>query len=312
MIIVLASMFLILPFSIGVIIGVTTYYQTTTKAKDIVSIESFSQNVIRNCERYESSLNEIQKSQVFRENEAYLHHVSLQNIEGQITKIYTNQGGSTVDITIVTPFGEFYNSNIASTTPIYQVLSTTSIGQCMRFSGVKIEANSIFEHSKVCDKDYRIQLTSIVPCDKTTVIEETTLKETDEDQSFIILTSDKSVLSCMTLTKLSTKNPTGTISQVITPLRQGIESGKLALSTQTITNCNIDDKSHVSVGICNFYLPNGIRAYSIAYDLKSINGSQFNAKKGAKAACDNVKGEWTDAENDWSYYSRVRGRTQVL
>jgi hypothetical protein len=134
----------------------------------------------------------------------------------------------------------------------------------------------------------------------------------NEDQSFLTLTSDGNVIFCTTLTKLSSTNPVGTVLQSATSFRQGVERGKLQVTTREIKNCNIDDKSHVSVGICNFYMPTGIRAYFIMYDLKSINGSKFDAKKGGKGMCEGVKGEWTDAENDWGLYNRARGNTQVM
>jgi hypothetical protein len=42
--------------------------------------------------------------------------------------------------------------------------------QCVKFSGSNLKPHSVFERSKVCDKDYRIQNTTITGCSENEAI----------------------------------------------------------------------------------------------------------------------------------------------
>jgi len=119
------------------------------------------------CQKYEEAKNEIQKSNVFNNHKSMLRSSAVQNKRGRIDNIKTDQGGSEASIHI--DFGanvNFVNFDVKNGARVYNQASNFASGECVIFSGHRIRANSLFERSQVCDFDYYITLTNLLPCPK--------------------------------------------------------------------------------------------------------------------------------------------------
>jgi hypothetical protein len=119
------------------------------------------------CQKYNEAKNDIQRSNIFNNHQSMLSSSTVQNKRGTIKQISTDRGGNKADIFIT--FGanvEFENWDVQKGTKAYNQAANFGLGECVVFSGNNIRSSSRFERSHVCDSDYYITLTALLPCPK--------------------------------------------------------------------------------------------------------------------------------------------------
>lgn len=126
-------------------------------------------DVASNCAAYSAAPNDIKKSSVFRENEMLLSRTSVNNAQGRLETLRTNQGGSELSLRIKVGNASFATESlfapIKEGSAVYRAASDMKVGQCVRFSAGPIKAASLSERAMVCDFDYFATFTSVAPCD---------------------------------------------------------------------------------------------------------------------------------------------------
>jgi hypothetical protein len=120
------------------------------------------------CVRYEAAPNDIKKSEIFNENEAFIAEQRLDGVNAELTRLYTSQGGGSLELTVQLGAAEFKTGSLMNTIrrgdPVYDQASELTKGQCVLVSGRVRGAASVVERSKVCDLDYYLDFESIEPC----------------------------------------------------------------------------------------------------------------------------------------------------
>jgi hypothetical protein len=121
-----------------------------------------------NCRRYEAAPNDIQKSEIFNENEEFIAAQRLDGVRGELSRLSTSQGGATLELAVTVGAATFKTGSLFQTIdrgdPVYEQASQLSKGQCVRLSGRVRDAASVMERSKVCDLDYHLDFESIEAC----------------------------------------------------------------------------------------------------------------------------------------------------
>lgn len=123
------------------------------------------QQVTNNCSEYESAPNEIIASEIYRRrNHTLIADRPVQLGVGTLSQIDTSHGGGEAEFVITSHNASFHSTDVELGSPIYRAASQLREGSCVVFSGIVVREASAFERSKVCDSDYMIELSLMVPC----------------------------------------------------------------------------------------------------------------------------------------------------
>jgi len=128
-----------------------------------MTLESFVSQVQGNCSRYDAAPNDIQKSQIFNENQSLIRNQRL-SFQGTLGALETNQGGSMATVRVDGGGAHFTERNIMNGLPLYTAVSNMSVGDCVQTSLRITQPNSLVERSKVCDLDYVVDFEAITAC----------------------------------------------------------------------------------------------------------------------------------------------------
>lgn len=120
------------------------------------------------CAKYESAPNEIRKSEIYRLHQAWVPKNVVANARGTVESLTTDQGGDEVRLAIRASGGTFNSSPIISPivrgTALYNGAAELAEGECVLFSARNIQSGGFLERSKVCDLDYFVEFTLLLPC----------------------------------------------------------------------------------------------------------------------------------------------------
>ena len=116
------------------------------------------------CLAYRAARNEIQKSNVFNENQSFIRGRRIDEANAVLETMRTSQGGGSVDLQFAVGSAHFKHYDIARGHPLYEQVSAMGPGDCAVISGFVERSASILEESKVCDFEYVVQFESVRGC----------------------------------------------------------------------------------------------------------------------------------------------------
>jgi hypothetical protein len=124
------------------------------------------------CERYGAAPNDIQKSAVFNENQAFIKGQRLESIKGTLVGSSTAHGGSGLRLTTKLGRAEFGHGGITAGHPLYAQAATLVNDQCIVFTGTVRDTHRLvglfsyptLEQSRICSMSYDVVFDTITAC----------------------------------------------------------------------------------------------------------------------------------------------------
>lgn len=124
--------------------------------------QALLENYRQACERYDAQPNEIKKSAVFRESSSLVGRAgAVRGWAGTLSRISTNQGGSTATLVIKIGSSQVWDDDVALGSSVYTAATNIVEGQPVTFSGRNLKDFNLTERGKVCDPDFKIHLTAL-------------------------------------------------------------------------------------------------------------------------------------------------------
>jgi hypothetical protein len=126
--------------------------------------------VQQTCQRYKAQPNDIQKSAVFQENQAFVRGKQLVSVRGVLESASTGHGGGGLFLRTKVGRAVFGEAMIRESDPIYAQAANLSEGQCVVFSGGVGDTSMVgglfepMEQARICQMEYDFEFVSISAC----------------------------------------------------------------------------------------------------------------------------------------------------